>query len=197
MLPRELERLSKLREIAFSLPAGVPVELGLANHRKVAGLFDAATSDAVRVYSGQGQPAGIWMFEEIKSVRRLDRQRMPGLAMARRWLAALLVSLMTLSAAPAPDVRTIALALPNDAMVRIQTHQRTTIRGRFIALTEDGITLRVAEQDQFQNRTVLFRDIKALKQTNAPIGGGEAALIGILSFFGVAALVGFIGAAVR
>jgi hypothetical protein len=137
------------------------------------------------------------MFDEIRAVRRLDRQRFPLLASARRWLAVLLASIMSLAAAQSTDVRVTALALPNDAIVRIQTHQRATIRGKFLALTEDGITLRVAEKAQFAEHTILFRDIKSLRQTNVPMGGGEAALIGVLSFFGVCLVVGLIGAAVR
>jgi len=197
MLPRELERLSKLRETAFSLPPGVPLELTLHDHRRVHGLFDAATDDAVRLYPGQGQPAGIWMFDEIRAVRRLDRQRFPLLASARRWLAVLLASIMSLAAAQSTDVRVTALALPNDAIVRIRTHQNDTFRGKFIALTEDGVTVRVVEKAQFVERTILFRDIKALKQTNSPSSGGETALLAVLSFFGVILIVGLVAAAVR
>ena len=137
------------------------------------------------------------MFDEIRAFRRLDRPRLPLLAAARRWLAVVLASIMSLAAAQSPDVRVTALALPNDAMVRIKTHQRQTLRGKFIALTEDGVTVRVAEKGQFAERTLLFRDIKSLRQTNAPVSGGEAALIGVLSFLGVGVLVGVISALAR
>ena len=49
MLPRELERLSKLRETAFSLSPGVPLEVSLHEHRKVHGRGDGVAGDAVRL----------------------------------------------------------------------------------------------------------------------------------------------------
>ncbi|WP_321476322.1 hypothetical protein [uncultured Paludibaculum sp.] len=182
MLPRELERQSVLIEKIGSFPAGVPVEFTTTARRKVQGGLGPVTDDAVHLNTSNGET--VWMFDEIRSVRRLDRR---GFGVVHRLLALLLATVCGLSAA---DLRSKALDIPNGAKVEIQTNAREKIAGLLRGVAEEGITVEIAATHPGPPRLIAFEDIKSLKWRRGGVHPivGVAFVLGIL--MGISALIG-------
>lgn len=182
MMPRELERQSVLIERVGSLPTGVPVELTTTARHRIQGRLGSTTDDTVHIDTSNGET--VWMFDELRSVRRLDRRRF---GFVHRLLALLLATVCGLSAA---DLRSKALDIPNGAKVEIQTNAREKIAGLLRGVAEEGITVEIAATHPGPPRLIAFEDIKSLKWRRDGVHPvvGAAFVIGIL--MGLSALIG-------
>ncbi|MBI5282904.1 MAG: hypothetical protein HY858_14560 [Candidatus Solibacter usitatus] len=188
MTTRELERQSVVRERALSIPEGAPVELRTSGRRKVSGALLAAEDEAVRLHHNAGGTyiESVWLFDEIDSIRRLDRPRFPRLGLAGRLLAIVLSLTLCLPAAEL-DLRAKALQIPTGAPILLKTTARQTLRGRLNAVSDAGIAMQLVENNAIAERTVPFSEIKSLKQTGKPMHPGYVVLLtlGVLWLFGI------------
>lgn len=173
MLPRELERLSILIEKIGSIPAGVPVELTTNARRKVRGLLGLATEDTVHLDTQNGET--VWLFDELHSVRRLDRPRFRFAGPVYRLLAMLLATVCGL---PAADLRAKALDIPNGVKIEIRTKSREKISGLLRAVAEQGVTVEQTINQQISQRIIPFEEMKSLKY---PRGGLHPGIVVVLT----------------
>lgn len=182
MFPRELERLSALIEKVRSFPVGVPVEFLTRSKRRVRGRLAETTDDTVRLDTGNGPT--VWLFDEIRAVRRLDR---PRFALAHRLLALLLTIEGIL---PAADVRARALDIPNGARIEIRTHAREKLTGLLRAVAEEGVTLEQTSNQQISQRLIPFTEIRSLKYPRRGLHPGIVAILTVGVIYGFGALLG-------
>jgi hypothetical protein len=89
-----------------------------------------------------------------------------------------------------PDIRAVALEIPTGVPVRIRTVSKQTIHGKLTAVTPDGVTLQVLEEDRITERAVPFTGMKSIKQTNKPMSGGKVVLITLGVLYAIGALIG-------
>jgi hypothetical protein len=182
MLPRDLERQSVLIEKVCSLPAGAPVELITTAHRRIQGRLAGATDDTVHIDTANGET--VWIFDEIRTVRRLDR---PRFALAHRLLALLLAFVGIL---PAADVRSKALDIPYGARIEIRTQAREKLTGLLRGVAEEGITLEQTVNQQLTLRAIPFSEIRSLKYPRNGLHPAAVAALTIGALWGVGALMG-------
>lgn len=155
MMPRELERLSALIEKLNAIPAGAPVELLTNARRRIRGRLGEATGETVHLDTGRGDT--VWLYDELRAVRRLDR---PRFALAHRLLALLLAGAGIL---PAADVRSKALDIPYGARIELRTQAREKLTGLLRGVAEEGITLEQNVNQQLTQRVIPFSEIRSLK----------------------------------
>jgi hypothetical protein len=173
MTTRELERQSELREKAFSIPEGTPVEVRTSQRRRLRGALCSADDDTVRLRhdSAGASIESVWLFDEIVAIRRADRSPYRHLGLAHRVVTFLLAALMGLPLSAA-DLRAKALDIPVGAMVELKSSDDQKIRGRMGPLTTAGITLHgVGPADEA--KTFRFDDLKALRRVGSPESGGS------------------------
>lgn len=183
MLPCSLERQSILIEKIGSFPSGTPVELTTTTRRKVRGRLGPATDDTVHLTTNNGET--VWMFDEIRSARRLDRTRF---GLVHRLLALLLTLAASL---PAADLRAKALDIPDGATVDVRTRTREKITGLLRGVAEEGITVEVASSTQpVALRLIAFKDMKSLKYRRDGIHPGVVAALTVGVLMGFSALIG-------
>ncbi|MBI5086662.1 MAG: hypothetical protein HZB13_18960 [Acidobacteria bacterium] len=187
MTTRELERQSVVRERALSIPEGAPVELRTSGRRRVSGELLATEDEAVRLYHNAGGTyvESVWLFDEINSIRRLDRPRFPRLGFAGRLLALVLSLTLCLPAAEL-DLRAKALQIPIGAPILLKTTASQTLRGHLKAVSDGGITMQLVQNNSISERTIPFAETKSLKQTNKRMHPGYVVLLtfGVLWLFG-------------
>jgi len=183
MLPRELERLSVLREKAYSLPSGTPLRLVTTGGRCFHGTLCSVDDDAL--YLRQPEGSTVFMIDELRSMRRLDRPRFPHLAAARRFFVALFATILSL---PAADVRQQVIDTPNGAMIRVKTTANQQFRVKLLSVSNEGINVQVVGKDQLSSRNFTFDEIQSIKRLNQPLHPGwiAAIVVGILMAVGAA-----------
>ncbi|MGJ5815068.1 hypothetical protein [Paludibaculum fermentans] len=181
MLPRDLERQSILIEKLGSLPPGVPLELTTSARRKVQGRLGYATDDTVHINTSNGET--VWMFEEVRSVRRLDRH---GFGVVHRLLALLLATVCGLSAA---DLRAKALDIPNGAKVEVQMNSREKISGLLRAVSEQGITVELSAGQPVTQRTIAFEEMKSLKYPRNGLHPGVVVALTLAAIMYIPAII--------
>ncbi len=116
-----------------------------------------------------------------------------------RFIAIVLAGALCLPAADVnkADIRAIALSIPAGALVRIKTTDRQTIRGKLTAISAEGVTLQLLENNRIVERTAPFSSMKSIQETNRPLTAGKAVLIFFGVMFGLAYLIGGIVSAVN
>ena len=182
MMPRELERLSALIEKLNAIPAGAPVELLTSAHRRIRGRLGEATGETVHLDTGRGDT--VWLYDELRAVRRLDR---PRFALAHRLLALLLACTGIL---PAADVRAKALDIPNGARIEIRTQAREKLTGLLRGVAEEGITLEQTVNQQLTQRLIPFSEIRSLKYPRNGLHPAATVVLTIGALWGVGLLLG-------
>ncbi|MBN9659486.1 MAG: hypothetical protein J0H49_14985 [Acidobacteria bacterium] len=182
MLPRDLERQSTLIEKIGSFPTGVPVELTTTARRRIQGRLGFTTDDTVHITTGNGET--VWMFDEIRSVRRLDRR---GFGVVHRLLALLLATVCGL---PAADLRSKALDIPNGAKVEVQTRSGEKLKGLLRAVAEEGITVELVSSQPGAQRVFAFDEMKSLKYPRNGLHPGIVAALTIGALMGISGLIG-------
>lgn len=182
MLPRELERQSVLIEKIGSLPTGVPLELTTTARHRIQGRLGFATDDTVHINTSNGET--VWMFDELRSVRRLDRRRF---GFVHRLLALLLATACGLSAA---NLRSKALDIPNGAKVEVQTKSGEKHAGLLRAVAEEGITVELVSSRPGAQRVFAFDEMKSLKYPRNGLHPGIVAALTIGALMAISGLVG-------
>ncbi len=116
-----------------------------------------------------------------------------------RPIALIVAATLCLPAAEAarPDIRAIALEIPTGAMVRIKTTDKQTVQGKLTAVSGEGVTLLLLENDRITERPVPFSSIKSIQQTGKPMSAGKGVLIFLGLFYGVVMIASLIYAAVN
>lgn len=106
----------------------------------------------------------------------------------RRALALLLVSMLTLTAAGKPSPRAIAMELPDGALVRIKTLQKTTLEGRYLSRDDAGITIQSVRKnriDKLEQHVVAYSDIQSIQHTNKPWSTRKTTIASLLTIWGI------------
>jgi hypothetical protein len=105
-----------------------------------------------------------------------------------RALALLLVSALALPAAQKLSPAAVAMELPDGALVRIKTIQKSTLEGRYLTRDNTSITIqsiRKNRTDKLEEHVVAYSDIQSIQHTNKPWSSRKTTIASLLIIWAI------------
>ena len=122
-------------------------------------------------------------------------------AIGSTWLLVVVFTLLTAGDAQAaahnstkaPTVKEKALSIPPGSLVQVQLMSKAKLRGQIGSITNGGLTLKVANGNSIEDKTVAFAEVKSINQVGKGHSPAFWILIGVGAILALGPIVAGLG----